>query len=55
MKLCYLLPYWEGNFEFIYKDESEIPDKMIPYVDGCEVIEAFVNLETETLVVRLDI
>ena len=55
MKLCYLLPYWEGNFEFIYKDGSEIPDKMIPYVDECEVIEAFVNLETETLVVRLDI
>ena len=55
MKLCYLLPYWEGNFEFIYKDGSEIPDKMIPYVDECEVIEAFVNLETATLIVRLDI
>ena len=55
MKLCYLLPYWEGNFEFIYKDGSEIQANMIPYVDECEVLEAWVNLETATLVVRLDI
>ena len=55
MKLCYLLPYWTGDFEFIFNDGSEVPDSMIPYVNECEVLEAFVSLKEQTLVVRLNI
>ena len=55
MKLCYLMPYWNGNFELIFNDGSEIPVDMLPYIDEAEVIEAFVNLTEETLVVRLNI
>lgn len=55
MKLCYLMPYWNGNFELIYNDGSEIPANLLPYVDEVEVLEAFIDIEKATLIVRLDI